>query len=116
MLGARSIHRFTRRIHKLHMLDIQHVLPALEGQGTRSQRPEEDAHQLLPVGAVHPDGPGHHVLLAVDRVAQLQCQDGLRHRHHRQVRQQSGAPEPRVEGEVAAVLGQAHGQGARGAA
>jgi hypothetical protein len=113
VLGARSIHRLTRRIHQLYLLDIQHVLPAVEGQGARSARPQARTHQLLSVGAVHTALAGAHVLLTVGRVALVQHQDGLRHRHARQVRQQHGALEPGRARQNLALLGQAHGQGAR---
>ena len=116
VLGAGSIYRLTRRVHQLHLLDIEYVLLAVEGESARSERPEEDAHQLLSMGAVHAAHTGAHVLLAVGDMALVQHEDGLRHRHARQVCQQHGASESGGAREDAALLGQAHGQGARGAA
>ncbi len=68
------------------------------------------------MGAVHLAPAGAHVLLALGGVALVQHQDGLRHRHARQVRQQHGAPESGGARENAPLPGQAHGQGAGGAA
>ena len=98
------------------MLDIQHILLAMEGEGAGSQRPEENAHQLLPVGAVHTHAASAHVLLALGHMALVQHEDRLRHRHAGQIGQQHRAPESRGEGENAALPSQTHGQGLRGAA
>lgn len=77
MLGASAVHRLTRRVHKLHMLDIEHILPAMERTGARSERPQKDAHIVLPMGAVHLALAGAHVLHAVDPMALDEHQDGL---------------------------------------
>lgn len=36
MLGASAVHRLTRRVHELHMLDLEHLLPAMERESTRT--------------------------------------------------------------------------------
>ncbi len=44
VLGASSIYRLARRVHQLHMLDLEHILLAVEGEGARAERPEENPH------------------------------------------------------------------------
>ena len=116
VLGPSPVYGLARRIHQLHMLDIQHILLAMEGESARSQRPEKDAHQLLPVGAVHTHATSAHVLFALGDMALIQHEDRLRHRHPGQVGQQHRAPEPGGERENPALPSQTHGQGLRGAA
>ena len=69
MLGAGTIHRLSRRIYKLHMLDIKHILFAMERQNTRSERFKESSFKLLSMGAVYIVNTSVHVLLTIDHMA-----------------------------------------------
>lgn len=69
MLGPSSIHRLARRVHELHMLDIEHILSSMERKSARTERPQENAHILLSMGAVHIALAGAHVLRALGHMA-----------------------------------------------